>query len=67
MIIYYCKCGKKNEFKKNEAPICECGRMLGDRSGVSDHINMRSTWSGQTQVEFSQTTMDKDIAQRNNR
>ena len=67
MIIYYCKCEKKNEFKKNEAPICECGRMLGDRSGVSDHINMRSTWSGQTQVEFSQTIIDKDIAQSNNR
>jgi len=28
---------------------------------------MRTTWSGQTQVEFSQTTMDKDIAERNRR
>jgi len=31
------------------------------------HINMRKTWSGQTRVEFSQTTMDEDIAQRNAR
>jgi len=28
---------------------------------------MRTTWSGQTQVEFSQTTMDQDIAERNAR
>ena len=30
-------------------------------------INMRNTWSGQTKVEFSQTTIDEDIAQRNRR
>ena len=30
-------------------------------------INMRKTWSGTTQVEFSQTTIEKDIADRNNR
>jgi|TARA_Y100000004_G_scaffold179069_1_gene222286 hypothetical protein len=34
---------------------------------LSNHINMRKTWSGQTQVEFSQTTMDQDIADRNRR
>ena len=34
---------------------------------INNHINMRTTWSGQTKVEFSQTTMDKDIAERNNR
>ena len=34
---------------------------------VNNHINMRTTWSGQTQVEFSQTTMDDDIKARNNR
>ena len=34
---------------------------------VNNHINMRTTWSSQTKVEFSQTTMDKDIAERNNR
>ena len=28
---------------------------------VNNHINMRKTWSGQTKVEFSQTTMDQDI------
>ena len=34
---------------------------------VNDAINMRNTWSGTTQVEFSQTTIDKDIAERNAR
>ena len=32
---------------------------------VNNHINMRKTWSGQTKVEFSQTTMDQDIKDRN--
>jgi hypothetical protein len=36
-------------------------------SDISNHINMRKTWSGQTKVEFSQTTMDQDIKDRNNR
>tara|TARA_R100001594_G_scaffold148441_1_gene203664 strand:- start:1011 stop:1199 length:189 start_codon:yes stop_codon:yes gene_type:complete len=36
-------------------------------SSVNNHINMRNTWSGQTKVEFSQTTMDQDIKDRNNR
>ena len=34
---------------------------------INNHINMRTTWSGQTKVEFSQTTMDEDIKARNNR
>jgi hypothetical protein len=34
---------------------------------INNHINMRKTWSGQTKVEFSQTTMDEDIKARNNR
>ena len=34
---------------------------------INNQINMRKTWSGQTKVEFSQMTMDKDIAERNNR
>ena len=34
---------------------------------IRNHVNMRKTWSGQTKVEFSQTTIDEDIAQRNAR
>jgi len=36
-------------------------------NNTKDHVNMRTTWSGQTQVEFSQTTIDQDIADRNAR
>ena len=36
-------------------------------NNTKDHVNMRTTWSGQTQVEFSQTTMDQDIADRNSK
>ena len=36
-------------------------------NNTKDHVNMRTTWSGQTQVEFSQTTLDQDIADRNAR
>ena len=37
------------------------------RGDISKYINMRKTWSGQTQVEFSTKTMDQDIADRNSR
>ena len=35
--------------------------------GAKEIINMRTTWSGQTKVEFTQTTMSEDIAKRNKR
>lgn len=68
-ITYYCDdCGNTIEFKGNESHICKCGRAFGSRfNNTKDHVNMRTTWSGQTQVEFSQTTMDQDIAERNAR
>jgi acetone carboxylase gamma subunit len=68
MRTYYCDCGDKVEVIKNVVKQCECGKIFGtSNSKVSDHINMRTTWSSQTQVEFSQTTMDADIAERNAR
>ena len=67
MRIYYCKCGGRVEVAKGEIKQCECDKVFGSGSKVSNHINMRTTWSGQTQVEFSQKTMDQDIADRNAR
>jgi len=68
MRIYYCsKCSRKTEVPKNVVKQCKCGNVFGTTGKVSDHINMRNTWSSQTKVEFSQTTMDEDIASRNNR
>ena len=68
MIIFYChRCGEKHSFEKKVDMRCDCGHYITEHERASDHVNMRTTWSGQTKVEFSQTTMDKDIADRNNR
>ena len=67
--IYYCdKCESSIEFKNDENYICTCGHIFGTKfNNTKDHVNMRTTWSGQTKVEFSQKTMDQDIAERNSR
>jgi len=66
---YYCDgCSKTVEFKMDESHVCKCGRAFGANfNNTKDHVNMRTTWSGQTKFEFSQTTMDQDIAERNAR
>lgn len=40
-------------------------RFNNSFDSISKYINMRKTWSGQTQVEFNQTTIEQDIAARN--
>ncbi len=67
MRIYYCQCGIRTEVPANEIKQCNCGKVFGTTGNISDHINMRKTWSATTAVEFSQTTMDEDIKQRNRR
>ena len=67
MRIYYCECGTQTEVPKGEIKQCKCGRVFGSGAKISDGINMRTTWSGQTKVEFNKTTMDEDIKQRNAR
>jgi acetone carboxylase gamma subunit len=66
---YYCtNCNGTIEFKNDENHICKCGHVFGAKlNNTKDHVNMRTTWSGTTQVEFSQKTMDQDIAERNAR
>ena len=66
MRIYYCECGSKVEVIENVVGECKCGKLFGvGNSKISDGINMRKTWSGTTKLEFSQTTIDEDIKQRN--
>ena len=67
MRIYYCECGVRTEVPINKIKQCECGKVFGSSGKISDHINMRTTWSGTTKVEFNQTTIDQDIADRNAR
>ena len=65
MRIYYCGCGTQTEVPKEEIKQCKCGKVFGSGAKISDGINMRKTWSGTTKLEFSQTTIDEDIKQRN--
>ena len=68
MRIYYWECGSRVEVIENVVGECKCGKLFGvGNSKISDGINMRKTWSGTTKLEFSQTTMDEDIKQRNRR
>ena len=67
MILFYChKCGAKNEFEKKADMRCDCGHYVKDHERASDNVNMRKTWSGTTKVEFSETTIEQDIIDRNN-
>ena len=70
MRTFYCKtCQDTFDVSKEGIAKCKgCSKVFGGIPNFTkNHINMRTTWSGQTKVEFSQTTMEKDIAQRNNR
>ena len=55
------------KYDKERGKVVELKQAPVNFNNTKDHVNMRTTWSGQTQVEFSQTTMDEDIAQRNAR
>ena len=59
-IFIYCEKCKKVV----EPNSCEHKFSL-KHNNTKNYVNMRTTWSGQTQVEFSQTTIDEDIKQRN--
>ena len=68
MRTYWCeKCEKCVDIDMKVSRECKCGKVFGNNFKTSNHVNMRTTWSGQTKVEFSQTTIDQDIADRNNR
>ena len=54
-------------FNKDEGKVVEIKDTPIQFDDTRNHVNMRTTWSSQTQVEFSQTTIDQDIADRNAR
>jgi len=69
MRTYYCNlCQHTVTFDVSETvKKCNCGNVFENKIKETHQINMRNTWSGQTKVEFNQTTMEKDIKQRNSR
>jgi hypothetical protein len=54
-------------FSKDEGKVVEVKDTPIQFDDTRNHVNMRTTWSSQTKVEFRQTTMDQDIADRNAR
>jgi len=54
-------------YDKESEKWVEANKKPSNLDDTRNHVNMRTTWSGQTKVEFSQTTMDQDIADRNAR
>ena len=54
-------------YDKEKGKVVEVKEVPANIDDTRNYVNMRKTWSGQTQVEFSQTTIDEDIAQRNAR
>jgi len=67
-IIFYChKCGSKVECETKAQMKCNCGHYIKKHDNTKNHVNMRTTWSGTTEIEFSNTTIEKDISERNNR
>ena len=54
-------------YDKDKKKVVEANHPPLRHNNTKDHVNMRTTWSGQTKVEFSQKTMEQDIADRNAR
>ena len=66
-IIFFClKCNTKVDCETKAEMICDCGHYVKKHNNTKDHVNMRTTWSGTTQVEFNQTTMEDSIEDMRN-
>ena len=63
MKTYYCKtCQKTVTFElKDLVKKCSCGYIFENKVNRAHQINMRSKWSGTTQIEFSETTMEQSM------
>ena len=67
-IIFYChRCNKKVECETKAEMACDCGYYVKDHDNTKNHVNMRNTWAKTSKIELSETTVEKDIAERNNR
>ena len=52
-------------YDKKKKKMVEVNQVPLKPNNTKDHVNMRTTWSGTTKIEFSNTTMEEDIANRN--
>ena len=50
-IIFYChRCNSRVECETKAGMVCDCGHYVKKHNNTKDHVNMRNTWSGTTQV-----------------
>ena len=62
MRTYWCNdCEKCVDVDMEKSPECKCGKVFGTQGNISDYINMRTTWSGQTKMEFNTRTIGSSI------
>ena len=62
MRTYWCKeCEKCVDIDMKISNACKCGNVFGSSNKPSHHINMRTTWSGTTKIEFSEKTIGNSI------
>ena len=65
-IIFIChKCNTKVECETKAEMKCDCGHYVKKRNNVKDYVNMRTTLSGTTKMEFNETTVDDSIKRMN--
>ena len=66
MRSYYCNtCQKVVTFKSEEVlKKCTCSKVFESKVAPTHEINMNNHWSTQTKIEFSQSTLEKDLKNR---
>ena len=65
-ILFIChRCNTKVECETKAEMICDCGHYVKDHDDTRNHVNMRKTLSGTTQMEFSETTVGDSIKEMN--
>ena len=65
-IIFIChKCNTKVECETKAEMVCDCGHYVKKHNNVKDYVNMRTTLSGTTKMEFNETTVDDSIKRMN--
>jgi hypothetical protein len=64
MKTFYCKtCQDTIDAPSNEIAKCKgCSKIFNkNEHSIKNYTNMRTTWSGQTKVEFNTITVDESI------
>ena len=65
-IIFYChECNTRVECETKAEMKCECGHYVKKRNNTKDYVNMRTTLSGTTKMEFNETTVENSIKRMN--